>query len=430
MTGRRPWCDRWLPVVWGQSVIDGPRRVHLRVLGYVDVSHARMRSSAAVVLAGLVGVCIALWFLRGALGPAPAPVSAIQAGVAAQPTTSPPTLIEQPAHQPTTPELPPRPEPREPREPPEFHGNDAVDPCTASTESTIPSGLDTAIAQGITVAWLPSEATNPGLHDTVFQPTAIAYLINGLLEEAAALTGTSRRERLTVIIYPSHKDYLARTGAPAWSGGVYDGGAVHVPADPSGDLGVGLPGLRHELMHAQLHTAVGCMPAWFNEGLAMYFAGTPPDRQWVRMLRSPDGFALASLAGPTLADTSSDQAERAYAESLAMIVFLLRQSGAAGFTPAVQALQAAARESPRAALTLWDRLYPGAGHREVLNVLAQKVFGVALGGELDVIFKSAICCYGFRTVHAFGCRGAPPRPDKRSWIDETSAPRAACRATW
>jgi len=38
------------------------------------------------------------------------------------------------------------------------------------------------------------------------------------------------------------------------------------------------------------------MPSWFNEGLAMYFAGTPPARQWVRMLRSPDAFDLASLA--------------------------------------------------------------------------------------------------------------------------------------
>jgi hypothetical protein len=286
------------------------------------------------------------------------------------------------------------------------------------------------MAQGITVGWSPGEATKPWPYDVTLKPTAVAYLVNGLLAEAAALTGTPRRKRLTVIVYPSQEDFVARTGIPTWADGLYDGGAVRLAVDPGSELGVNTATLRHELMHAQLHAAVGCMPAWFNEGLAMYFAGTPPARQWVRILRSPDDFDLTSLQVPTLAKLPGDRAERAYAESLAMIVFIVERSGEAGLKAAVQTLGAAVHESPRAGLNFWERLYPRTGHRDVLNALAQKVFGLALGSELDAVFTAAVCCYGFRTVRAFGCRGALARSDKTTWVDQSSSPRAVCRATW
>jgi hypothetical protein len=322
------------------------------------------------------------------------------------------------------PELPPRPEP------PPLHGHDTVDPCTAGWESAIPSGYDTVIVDGITVAWLPGERTNPGPYDVAFTPTSVAYLVTGLLEEAAQLTGTPRRELLTVIVDPSRESFLARSGAPAWSDGIYDGGAVRLEVKPSADLGVQIPTLRHELMHAQLHATVGCMPSWLNEGLAMYFAGSPPARLWVRMLRSPDTFDLTALEVPSLATMPEDRAERAYAESLAMVVFIVERTGEPGLRAAVRALGTLSRESPRGALDLWERLYPGAGHPEVLDSLARKIFGVTPGSELDDIFKGAICCYGLRAVNELGCRGAPLRPDKTSWLDQTSSPRAMCSATW
>jgi hypothetical protein len=233
-----------------------------------------------------------------------------------------------------------------------------------------------------------------------------------------------------VIVDPSKDSFLARTGAPPWSDGIYDGGAVRLVARPSAELGVQIATLRHELMHAQLHTAAGCMPSWFNEGMAMYFAGTAPIRPWLKMLRSPDAFDLTALQIPSLAAMPNDRAERAYAESLAMIVFLVERAGEPGLAAAVRTLRAASREAPRAGLDLWERMYPGAGHHEVLDTLAHKLFGVALGSELEAIFRGAICCHGLRSVNELGCRGAPLRPDKTSWLDQTSSPRATCSATW
>jgi hypothetical protein len=112
-----------------------------------------------------------------------------------------------------------------------------------------------------------------------------------------------------------------------------------------------------------------------------------------------------------------------------MIVFLVEHTGELGLRGTVQTLQATTRESRHRELDLWERLYPEATHRAVLDTLARKIFGVPLGDELDDIFKAAVCCYGLRSVHELHCRGAPLRPD-RAWIDKTSSPRAACYATW
>jgi len=379
------------------------------------------------VIVGLLMVCVGLWLLRGALDPAapPSSTSTPQAGVAPRPAPSTVT----PASRHAIPELPSAPEASEAPEAPELHGQDTLDPCKAGREPAIPAGYATVMADGVTVAWLPSPPGTPGPYDDSFRPTAVAYLINGLLAEAAALTGTQRRERLAVIVYPSRNALLAVTHAPPWTG-LYDGGAVHLVVQSNAELGVSIVTLRHEVMHAQLHVAVGCMPSWFNEGLALYFTGTPLVRQWLDMLHHPDGFDLASLEASTFAGLPRDRTERARAESLAMIVFLIEHSGELGLQGAVRTLQATAREAGPAGPGLWERLYPGAGHRALLDSLARKIFGVPPGDKLDRILKAAICCYGLREVSAFHCRGAPPHPNETIWYDDTSSPRAFCSAEW
>jgi hypothetical protein len=385
------------------------------VLRSVDVSHAR-RSLGAVVIVGLLGVGVFLWLLHDEIDPtAPAPPGAAPPASAA---VSPVRATTTPTSPPAMPELPP------PPEPPELRGHDTVDPCSAGFEPPIPLGFETVAADGVTVAWQPGAAPQ-GPYDVALQPVAVAHLITGLLAEAATLTGTQRRERLTAVVYPSRAALRAATRAPAWSDGIYDGGAVRVAALPTAELGVDLTSLRHELIHAQLHSTVGCMPSWLNEGLAMYFAGAPPIRTWLRMLRNPDGFDLATLEVPTFAAMLDERAERAYAESLAMIVFIVERSGEAGLRAAVQSLR-----TVRPDRSVWDRLYPGTGHRALLDMLARKIFGVPLGGELDAMFRGAICCHGLRAVGELGCRGVVPRSDRTRWIDQSSSPRAACDATW
>jgi hypothetical protein len=386
------------------------------------VKPQRQRASGAALIAGLVALCVVLWLLYGAIGPAPSqPVAAEPVPVAAR--AAPAVVLPSPVQQPTLPE-PPR------GEPPELRGQDSIDPCTVGFEPAIPPGFETATSDSVTVAWQPGAVVKTGPYDVAVQPTAIAYLIHGLLAEAAALTGTLPRDRLTVIVYPSPAALRAATRAPAWAGGVYDGGAVRIPASPGDDLGIELAPLRHELMHAQLHAAVGCMPSWFNEGLAMYFAGSPPVRPWIRMLRTPDSYDLRGLHVPTFARMADDSAERAYAESLAMIVFLVDRSGETGLRTAVQTLRASAADPPRAALELWDRIAPGAGHHDVLDALAHKVLGVTARADVDRALQGVVCCSGVRAVADLRCHGAPVRPERRRWIDPASTPRAVCDSSW
>lgn len=390
------------------------------------MSQARVRSSAVAVLVGFAAICIALWLLRRALDSEPPPEASLRTSAEARPAGAAPPgpapAAASSASRSADPELPPA------APAAQLDGSDTLDPCSAPPDPEPPSGFETTTSDGVTVAWQPGTPKS-GPYDVALPPVAIAYLVKGLLAEAAALTATPRRDRILVVVYPSTESFRAATQAPGWSDGVYNG-AVSVPARPGNDLGIDLASLRHELMHAQLHGAVGCMPAWLNEGLAMYFAGEPPVRAWLKLLRTPDAFDLGSLQGPTFAFLARDRAERAYAESLAMIVYLVEHAGEPGIQTAIRTLRMATRTAPRAGLDLWDRLYPAAGHRALADALAHKLFGIGPGGELDAILQGAVCCSGVRAVGELSCRGAPPRPDRKFWIDRTSSPRALCDTTW
>jgi hypothetical protein len=302
-----------------------------------------------------------------------------------------------------------------------------MDPCADVTEPPAPAGFETLAAQGITVAWPPSlPAAGPS--DPPVRPLSLAHLVTGLLEEAAQTTGTPRRAELTVVVYPSADDFRASTKAPSWAAGLYDG-AVRLPADPRFELGVSLSTLRHEVMHAQLHAAVGCMPVWFNEGAAMYFAGAAPAREWIELLRAPAPLELALLEAPVLDERAAPRADRVYAQSLAMILFDVERAGGAGLAPAVLALSDANRASPREGLALWSRLHPGVDHAPVLEALARRIFG-APPGDLGAILDGPLCCHGLLRAAELTCRATAARPGRTAWIDETSSPRASCRARW
>jgi hypothetical protein len=387
------------------------------------VSRARRLWSLVVVL-GLVLVAL-LWLWRIVV--APPGVAEVRVGERAAarpaerlPPTPPPGALLAPTS-PAPGELS--------AEPGELRVHDSVDLCTAVREPVVPVAAEVVEVEGITVAAVPGE---PELTPTgaAFLPIATAHLIAGLLEEAAALTGTSRRERLTVIVHASLAELRRQAAAPAWSGGLYDGRAIHVPLDPTGDLGIKLITLRHEVMHAQLHAAIGCMPAWLDEGLAMYFDAAAPSRAWVRMVRAPDDYDLGAVFGRGFIALSGDRAERAYAESLAMVAFMVAHGGEAAVRAALVTLRELPPASRRAGPGLWDRLYPGASHRVVLDALAVRMFGVGLGAELEAKLTGVVCCYGFRAMRNFACRTVPAVPDKQSWIDRTAAPAAYCQTTW
>jgi hypothetical protein len=295
--------------------------------------------------------------------------------------------------------------------------SDTADPCRSIAEPSIPDGYQRLTAQDITVAWPEGEPL-------MKEPTAFAYLVAGLLEEAALVTGTVRRDRLTVIIYPTIEELRAVPGAPKWASGIYDT-AVRVPASKSAPFGVPLHTLRHELMHAQLHAGVGCTPLWFNEGMAMHFAGLPVRREWMSMLGAGQAFEPASLETSTIEEMPKSDVELVYAQSLTMVLFLIdRRAPDVAVREAVSELAGMPRSSR---LRLWSKRYPDVGRRELLDFLARRIFKVPRGPELDAIFRGAVCCYG-SDVSEFGCRGQPLSPKKESvWFDDSQTPKAMCR---
>jgi hypothetical protein len=279
-----------------------------------------------------------------------------------------------------------------------------ADPCTALSEPIIPATFEQTTIGGVTVAWDPND-------EAPFRATTVAYTVAGILEEAAQLTGTDRRERLAVIVDASPEDFLARTKAPAWVGGLYDGAAIHLPPHVRADLGVAMISLRHEVMHAQMHATIGCTPFWFNEGLANYFAGATPIKEWVAMVRTAEPFDLTLLREPSIFDIKAENAQRMYAVSTAMLLFLVQRGGEQGIRDAVRIAQAAT--TIPAALDLFARIAPNVEYRDVLDALAQKIFGMPRGPELDAIINGALCCTHQRSPGELACRAPNPEAPTR-----------------
>lgn len=280
-----------------------------------------------------------------------------------------------------------------------------ADPCTAVAEPIIPATYETITAANITVAWDPAEVVGP--YDAPLRPVSLAFAVAGLLEEAAQLTGTDRRASLAVIVDATPEAFHARMRTPAWVDGLYDGAAVHLAAKPNLDLGVRMSTLRHEVMHAQMHATVGCTPFWFNEGLASYFAGSVPTREWMTMLRTGEPFDLARLREPAVLDLEAENAARMYAVSLAMVLYIVHARGELGLREAVRVAQAA--DSIPTALELWSRTQPNIDYRAILDMLAQRILGLPLGPELDAVLGGSLCCRNLRSPAGLTCRA--PTPD-------------------
>lgn len=367
----------------------------------------------------VLGVAIWLWPANRS-GEAPAAAATEAATGTTIRSRPPPTLPGKPVFSPSA---------RIAAPPFDASAQHTVDPCTAAFEAELPAGFESVTAQGITVAWQPGEPTSPGPSHVPLAPTAVAHLVGGLLEEAAQLTGTVRRTELIVIIYRSAEELRSSTRAPAWAGGLYDGGAVRVFVHPTEELGISLSTLRHEIMHSQLHAAIGCTPFWLNEGLAEYISGPPPIRQWHDLLGNPGAFDLRALRNPALVDRDLD-ARHMYGVSLAMVLYIVEHGGQPALQQALRTVQGADTER---AVELWTTMYPRVDYVAVLDSLARRVFDLPLD-QVGTILDGPLCCHGLADVNQTACRAATTRPSARSWFetwsDLSSAPRAMCRLRW
>ncbi|HEY7289169.1 MAG TPA: tetratricopeptide repeat protein [Vicinamibacterales bacterium] len=146
---------------------------------------------------------------------------------------------------------------------------------------------------------------------------------------------------INVILY-TQKQFRDITGAPEWAGGGFDG-QIRMPVrgalqnlDEFDRL------LTHELTHAILHSVASRnLPAWVNEGIAMYFEGYDAVRV-ERALAAAHLFVPLSNLRNSYGRLNADQAAVAYAESFFAVSVLLDRIGPTGLGQLLQDLNGGA----------------------------------------------------------------------------------------
>jgi hypothetical protein len=239
-----------------------------------------------------------------------------------------------------------------------------------STESTDPADPARAIEHGQSAAAGSGSRTlsaEPGAQATQTPPAEIAtpatHTSLPLLDVAPGATPLLQGHDMA--------DPCAPIGEPTIPAGytTVTTSDITVAWSPSASA----TGGASDILHAQLHAGVGCVPPWFNEGSAMYFDARVPLLEWLRLFRARDATDLAELQDRGFAELSAERAHRMYALALAMVLFAIEQSNGEGLRPIIRAALAAGRSSPRTSRELWDRLFPGADNRVVQTSLARAV---------------------------------------------------------
>jgi hypothetical protein len=169
------------------------------------------------------------------------------------------------------------------------------------------------------------------------------------------------------------------------------------------------------------------MPAWLNEGVAQYFSGRPPGDGLVTLLRARAAFDFDTLSAPSIVETQTADAARLYAESLAMVLYMVDHGGDEKLAEVMQDLNEIDAEDPRRrAQSLWKVLYPQTSGADIRSSLAKRIFRVNSESELDAIFEGEVCCPIDRRLSAYRCRAAPPRPPG-SPPDEAALGASRCK---
>jgi tetratricopeptide (TPR) repeat protein len=155
----------------------------------------------------------------------------------------------------------------------------------------------------------------------------------------AKTLGSAPTTPITVIFY-TQQQFHDITGAPEWAGGGFDG-QIRIPLRGAAQ---NLPEfdrmLTHELTHAMLKSvAPRNLPAWLNEGLAMYFEGHDGAKAERRLAAARIFVPLTALRA-SFAGLDTIQAAVAYEESAFATHALLQRIGSSGLAALLQDLDA------------------------------------------------------------------------------------------
>jgi tetratricopeptide (TPR) repeat protein len=142
-----------------------------------------------------------------------------------------------------------------------------------------------------------------------------------------------------VILY-SEKQFHDITGAPEWSAGSFDG-QIRIPVGGAArSLAAFDRVLTHELTHAMLKSiAPRNLPAWLNEGLAMYCEGRDGAAS-ERRLAAAHLFVPLAVLRTSFMRLNAAQAQVAYEESAFAARALIDRIGPSGLAQLLQDLDA------------------------------------------------------------------------------------------
>ena len=140
--------------------------------------------------------------------------------------------------------------------------------------------------------------------------------------------GSYPSNAINVVLY-TQRQFQDITGAPEWAGGGFDGQIRMPVAGATQNLRAFDRILVHELTHAMLHgISARNIPAWLNEGLAMYFEGDDVAGSEKRLAAVRAFVPLANLQGGYTGLTSK-QADVAYEMSAFATHALITRIGTA-----------------------------------------------------------------------------------------------------
>jgi tetratricopeptide (TPR) repeat protein len=156
-----------------------------------------------------------------------------------------------------------------------------------------------------------------------------AGVLNAAFRRIGGALDAYPSDSINVLLY-SERQFRDITGAPEWSGGGFDG-QIRVPVRGAAqNLDEFDHVLTHELVHAMLKgIASRNVPAWLNEGLAMYFEGRDPALSERRLAAARVLVPLSALQRG-FARLTALQAAVAYEESLFVTNALVARVGTTG----------------------------------------------------------------------------------------------------
>ncbi|PZQ18675.1 MAG: hypothetical protein DI564_05130 [Rhodanobacter denitrificans] len=208
--------------------------------------------------------------------------------------------------------------------------------------------------------------------DVHARAVADAVAIDRVLRQVFAADSDDRLA-LRVVFVASAQAYERFVGEPALarSAGAYSARERTVYVRMQGEAASTFRVLRHEIVHALVHERIGNLPTTLNEGLAGYFERFEAAGQGGRVDFSDVRARLAAAApqDPAAAltellaldgpDFYRSEPERRYAQALALVAVLMRDTAGRAVLGELLARQRAEPCDPLASEAVFEARYPG-----------------------------------------------------------------------